>query len=149
MSTHELLAVLAGSAFVLSLIALGLAVALMRQSGRALAAIRKHRTAHNRTHGTPDPDRRRHNAGPPAGKGERRRDQQHIDDRDPEPVGPPALVTSWRDLTLAAARAEQQLPAEPTQELAQPDLPTRQARHAQPYTPPPVPNPARRRSDLA
>jgi hypothetical protein len=64
-------------AVLLAAAALTLSWVTMRQSGRALTAVREHRRAHAHTFGAPDPEppreeRRRLNLGPPRG-GDRRR----------------------------------------------------------------------------
>lgn len=64
---------LAGAALVVALGALALAGLVMRQNADTTDEIRRHRRAHAKVHGTPDPDRRQRDTGPPAGQPDRRR----------------------------------------------------------------------------
>jgi hypothetical protein len=74
------------AAFALSAVAVGLAVAVARQSGAVASRLEQHRLAHSRRDGQADPgawdggERRRLNLGPPRATGERRQ-------RPPAPAG--------------------------------------------------------------
>lgn len=91
--------ILAAVALAVALAAMGAAVAVMRQSGEALALIRAHRLAHTDAYGTPDPrlDRRQVNLGPPRREGERRgahryAPPEHVQPRDEPRLLPGALI---------------------------------------------------------
>ncbi len=151
--------VLASVALAVALVAVSLALVVMRQSGRALSTLRKHRTAHQRVDGTPDPDRRKHNAGPPAGHGERRRDQQHVDEVTfAEELAGVRVVEAdeaelrgpWRGDPLALTEQPPQPEQPDTAEHPAPSS-TYAAVQRQQHRPavPPPPDVTRRRSDLA
>jgi hypothetical protein len=80
------LTILSVAAFALAVIALGLVIAVARQSGAVAANLERHRLAHSRRDGQADPgawdggERRRLNLGPPRATGERR-------ERPPVPAG--------------------------------------------------------------
>jgi hypothetical protein len=80
------LTILSVAAFALAAVALGLAIAVAKQSGAVAATLERHRLAHSRRDGQADPgawdggERRRLNLGPPRATGERRRRE-----RPPEP----------------------------------------------------------------
>jgi hypothetical protein len=56
--------VLSSVALAVSLIAVGLAVVVMRQNATTTRELRHHRTQHQRTHGRPDPDPEHHGTSP-------------------------------------------------------------------------------------
>lgn len=127
--------ILAAVALAAALAALGAAVAVMRQSGEALALIRAHRLAHTDAYGTPDPrlDRRQVNLGPPRREGERRgahryAPPEHVQPRDEPRLLPGALIptdeqvrqamTDWPDPDPEAGRTVWTRSANPYAELA-------------------------------
>ena len=86
------LTILAVAAFALSVVALGFALAAVRQSGGVASDLRRHRLAHTRADGQADPgagdggERRRRNHGPPRATGERRQRER--------PQEPPEQLTT-------------------------------------------------------
>ena len=140
--------VLAVVALAVAVAALVLALLVMQQSSRALGSLRRHRLAHKRASGTPDPERRQRNAEPPGGIDRRQRR-----DPEPDPVVPqrgqveprvavqPPVREHWLDEAHAATR-----PPEPA--TAEHPAPTSQYRRPPPPLPDYPPTP-RRRSDPA
>lgn len=107
------------AALVIGVAALALALLLTQQSARAVGTIRRHRLAHKRADGTPDPERRQRNEGPPAYmQGQDRR--RH---RDPEPD---PIVAAEPDTDSYPAVDGQAEPADTGLDTAEHPAPTTQ-----------------------
>jgi hypothetical protein len=111
--------VVACAALLVALVAVTLAISVMRQSAETTTDLRMHRRAHTIAHGHADPklDRRQVQLGPPRATGERRGVMRYPEPREryaPRPPDP--------DLDADQRDPLDDLPA--TGELEQTDLPT-------------------------
>jgi hypothetical protein len=128
--------VLGSVALAVSLVALGLTIVVMRQSGETTTDLRMHRRAHTIAHGHADPklDRRQANIGPPRSTGERRGMTRYPEPRERYAPRPPDHMLEV-DEPLTAERADQLRDDVATGELERTDLPTAMLEQQRPEVP--------------